>query len=126
MCTDISALHFVPYPKHETPPQFRTKPAAEIDRLTQGRDSLFYPSVSSADLENEVLVGGEYVESSKPATVQKIMAFDYDIGASEGLPSRWALVEITNTDYHGRPISSHLYERKRRRTIPCCEEGAAE
>ena len=123
MCLDIDTLECIDYPKHETPPRFRTVPLQDIDRLTVARDSLFYPEVRSREIQLEVLQVGVYVHSAKPATIQKVLAFDQPIGASEGVPSRWAYVEVTNGGFHGRPITQAAFQRKINQQVPCCEGG---
>ena len=123
MCLDWERLVCIEYPKHEAPPQYRHSPLSDIDRLTLGRDSLFYPGVQSRHIEEEVLRGGIYVRSAKPSTIQKVKVFARTIGASEGIPSSWVLVEVTNQAYHGRPITESLFQKKTRQQVACCDGG---
>lgn len=123
MCLDVESCRWVSHNgKHRAPPSLKNAPMPEIDRATEsGRPSLFYPGVDQFEIERNVLMEGMYVESGKPATKQKIMELDNHIGASDGQPSRWVMVEATSGDFHGRPITRALYERKLRRQKECCD-----
>ena len=39
------------------------------------------------------------------------MAFEYDVGASEGKVSRWVRVELSAKTIHGHPISEFEFKR---------------
>lgn len=124
MCLDVQNCRWVDYyRKHQVPPRLREATKDEIDRDTAspGRASLFYPDADQQAIEGIVLRDGVYVESAKRATVYKIMEFQQPIGASEGEASRWVMVETTNGEYHGRPITRAHYLRRSRRVIECCE-----
>lgn len=121
MCFDESQWQWVDYRKHIPPPRLREAPLNEINGLTEGRRSLYYPSVQSRELEKAVLREGIYVHSPKPATVYKVKEFDDDIGASAGSPSKWVKVETTSGYFHGRPITRAEFDRLIGQRIPCCE-----
>jgi hypothetical protein len=120
VCIDQAGWRFRPYPKHETPPSFRDKDLAEIDRLTVNADSRYYPQHQPSELEAQVVGIGLYVYSPKRHTIYKVLEFAAHIGASKGTPSRWVKVEVTNGEYHGRPITSEEYARFVGSQIPCC------
>jgi hypothetical protein len=122
MCLDFDNCRWAAYyRKHQPAPRLRGAPRHEIDRETgDRRASLFYPDVDQQDLEERCLRQGKYVESAKRATVYKVMDFGLEVGASDGQSSRWVLVEVTNTEFHGRPITRENYERRIRKEIACC------
>lgn len=109
--------------KHQTPPQFRDASERDVDQMTDRRPALYYPSVSQRELEESVLAEGQYVHTGKRATVCKVLEFGHFIGASDGMPSRWVMVEITSGVFHGRPISEALYRAKMRRPLICCKDA---
>lgn len=121
MCFDESQWNWVRYRKHIAPASVRTAPSNEVDGLTEGRPSLYYPGVECRDTEETVLRDGVYVQSPKPATIYKVMEFDNHIGASSGGPSKWVKVESTSGFFHGRPISRAEFDRLIKHQIPCCE-----
>lgn len=124
MCLDVENCRWVDYyRKHQVPPRLREASKGDIDRDTAspGRASLFYPDVDQRTIEATALREGDYVESAKSATVYKVMEFAHAIGASEGESSCWVMVETTNGEYHGRPITRAHYQRRSRQVIECCE-----
>jgi hypothetical protein len=124
MCLDVRNCHWADYyRKHQTPPRLRDATTGDIDLETEeGRPSLYYPSVAQLEVEESVLTQGFYVRSAKRATICKVREFGDLLGASEGQPSRWVLVEVTNGEFHGRPITRELYLKKMRFQTQCCEE----
>jgi len=118
---DESQWQWIEYRKHVAPPRFRSAPLHEIDKQTARGRSLYYPTIQSREVEERVLHEGVYVRSRKPATIYKVKQFDQDVGASSGLPSRWVKIEITNGQYHGRPITQVEFDRLMKQPIPCCE-----
>ena len=120
MCFDHSNCQGVDYPKHLVPLAVRDPTPTEIDALTANRDSLYYRHVNHKVIELAVLKEGTYVRTKKAATIQKIMAFDLPIGASEGRPSKWVMVEVTSGVYHGRPTTEEWFLRRLKRRAECC------
>ena len=120
MCIDQKNWRFFAYRKHESPPSFRSKATAEIDRLTLNSISRYYPQFRPEDLERLVVASGVYVQSPKPHKMLKIHEFDEVIGACDGEPSKWLKVEVTSGEFHGRPITHAQYERFLSRQVPCC------
>lgn len=122
MCFSEQTWQWIDYRKHQTPPRLRAAPLDRIDRQTAGRDSLYYPHTDQRSVEETVARTGTYVATAKPATIHKVMEFQSVIGASEGMPSRWTMVESTSGAYHGRPVTEAVFSRKMRNTVPCCDE----
>jgi hypothetical protein len=107
------------YPKHFTPPAYRTKPRADIDRLTLYGDSYYYPDQDPEAIERRVLEYGKCVRSHVAHKVVLIHEFDEAVGAANGTSSRWVRIEVTNGEYHGRPISHDQYLNLSGKEIPC-------
>jgi hypothetical protein len=120
VCIDQTNWRFRPYPKHETPPSFRDRDHADIDRLTLGADSRYYREHPVEHIEKQVIQLGVYVQSHKAHKILKIHEFPEFVGASSGEASRWVKVEITNDEFHGRPITADEFRRHMARQIPCC------
>src|SRR6267143_4141077 len=120
MCIDQSKWRFRSYTKHVTPATYRDRPREQIDRMTINSDSRYYTDYQPQDLERNVLDHGIYVRSPKAHKVFKVHEFPDHVGASNGQPSRWVKVEVTNGEYHGRPITREQYARWAAQQIPCC------
>jgi len=120
MCIDQSKWHYCQYRKHVTPPKYREKVTADIDRLTLESDALYYPQFQPRDVEQQVVDGGIYVQSSKAHKVFKIYEFEWAIGACNGQSSRWVKIEVTSGEFHGRPITQEQFMRFLGRQVPCC------
>jgi hypothetical protein len=112
--------------KHATPPTLRNALRSDIDASTaDGGRSLYYPDFDPVYLEQVVVTEGAYVASGKRATVEKVMEFGDEIGASEGKPTKCVKVECTSGTYHGRPITPVAYREKMDRQVPCCEDWSS-
>lgn len=121
MCFDQTKWRFCDYRKHETPVRYRSRTLQEIDRLTFNSISRYYPHHQPQEIEKRVIEGGIYVRSHKPHKLFKLLAFEEEVGACDGQPSKWVKVEVTSNEYHGRPITREQYERFVARQTPCCE-----
>jgi len=109
--------------KHIAPATLRDASSREIEAATLNRDSLYFATTDAAAIEREVLDSGIYVRTPKPATIQKIKEFQFPIGASNGLSSRWVVVEITSGVYHGRPTTQAWFQKLIGRQMECCTEN---
>ena len=87
------------------------------------RRSLYYPGVDVSSLEEAAAKRGRYLDSTGGPTIHKVQEMERDIGASEGEPSRWLLVESTSGTYHGYPITEARYRKWLQKTRECCNEN---
>jgi hypothetical protein len=73
---------------------------------TRDGNSRYYPHAQIEAIENEVVLRGAYIRTRKAATIYKIAEFPHEIGASEGEPSRWVMVECTSNVFTGIQLAS--------------------
>ena len=110
MCEDGTQWkHWASFYAKHVPPAGLDQDQVVARTAPRGSPSYYLPRVDVREIEAETMRLGVYVSSGKPATVYKVHAFAADIGASEGAPSRWVLVESTSGTFHGRPISLRAY-----------------
>lgn len=120
MCND-DKVRSVDYKKHFWRGDNWTH--AQIDQATTDKNpSLFYPDINYLEIEMEALKQGFYCRQRGNGNFLKAREFAFDIGASEGRPSRWVLLKSTRSEIHAHPITFEQFRGKAHNEVPCCNE----
>ena len=108
---------WVDYRKHASAPGLTREQVIASTR--NGRSARYFSATDIGATETTAARIGTCTRTKKPVTAFKVHEFEGAVGASDGEESRWVLVESTNGDFHGRPITKRVYLERLKLRMDC-------